>query len=219
MTSQWKHVIKGHDITVVYKSLKDKPPEKQHLLKKSFLSQTKISSPALLWGDRVDEEILENESEGFYIFPFESGKEESSEEAANRPEAVTPSSENAQSQVSAVSKTPNKENILLLNEQSEVSVAPVTPHSEDVQLVQNHPQASAAQHSKRKFTDSGSYPTPSVGCTQREWTPSKASAANTNYGSEKFKGNFCFQSKSKGLIPATLKLCGGLIKSNVEVWI
>ena len=108
MTSQWKHVIKGHDITVVYKSLKDKPPEKQHLLKNSFLSQTKISSPALLWGDRVDEEILENESEGFYTFPFKSGKEESSEEAANRPEAVTPSSENAQSQVSAVSKTPNR---------------------------------------------------------------------------------------------------------------
>ena len=106
------------------------------------------------------------------------GSNESYEEPTNRPWILLSSSENdllekEQSQVSEDSPSPQTGNDEVEKEQPHVSAA---AHSEDVQLVQDHPRAYQVRHVKWKFPIS-----------ETEGIPSNASAADEDYGSEKWQ--------------------------------
>jgi len=121
------------------------------------------------------------------MLTFESSNNKSHEEATNRPENLTSSSENDQleedqSQVSVDSQSPQRVNNEVEKDQSQATAAAVPPHSKDVQLGQDCPQASTARHVKWKFPVSTT-----------EWIPSNDSSDDANYGSVNSQENFKFQ--------------------------
>jgi len=103
------------------------------------MSQAKLSSTPLQWGDTVDEECQDSS-----MLTFVSNNK-SHEEPTNRAENLTSRSEND----------------LLEKNQSQATAAAATLHSKDVQRVQDRPKASATRQVKWKFpisaTDDASY--------------------------------------------------------------